>query len=51
MTSETPQDFRALMHAAHALRIYDRRVFQPADPEGPEAKPESETLAYRSSPE
>jgi len=52
VTSKTPRDFRGLMHATHALRIYDRRVFQPLDPKEPEAEEEpAETIAYRSTPE
>ncbi|MFC1597433.1 hypothetical protein ACFL5Q_05790 [Planctomycetota bacterium] len=54
VTSKTPSDFRGLMHATHALRIYDRRVFQPLDPKEPDAEEEeeaAETLAYRSTPE
>lgn len=52
VTSTTPRDFRALMHATHALRIYDHRVFKPLDPKEPEVEVETQdTLAYRSTPE
>jgi hypothetical protein len=54
VTSRTPQDFRGLMHATHALAVYDRRVFKPLDPKEPEVEAEPETadtLAYRSTPE
>ena len=52
VTSKTPQGFRGLMHATHAIRIYDRRVFQPLDPKEPEVEEEAaETIAYRSTPE
>ena len=43
VASMSPRDIAALMHALHALSIYDRRVFKPADPEQP--TPESEQMA------
>lgn len=52
VTSKTSRDFRGLMHATHALRVYDRRMFRPLDPKEPETEQEAaETLAYRSTPE
>jgi len=33
VSNSSPQEMEAVMHALHALRVYDRRAFQPADPE------------------
>ena len=56
VTSMSDQDLASLMRAAHALSIYDQRLFQapvveevPAEEEAP-AEPDEE-LAYRSTPE
>jgi hypothetical protein len=46
----SPRDIDAVMHAAHALAVYDRRVFKPVDPEDPTAQ-QAEALSYRSVPE
>jgi len=50
VTSMSDQDFVSLMRAAHALSIYDRRLFQPPAEEEPAAE-EDESLAYRTTPE
>jgi len=43
------REIGALMHALHALKLYDRRVFQPAEPEKPAKAdvPASEAAATR----
>jgi len=41
-TATSTQEIDAVMHAVRALRIYDRRVFKPADPDKP-AAPQAET--------
>jgi hypothetical protein len=46
----SPRDIDALMHAAHALAIYDHRVFTPMDPEEPAAQ-QAAALSYRNVPE
>jgi hypothetical protein len=44
VTATSTQEIDAVMHAVRALRIYDRRVFKPADTDKP-AMPEAETAA------
>ena len=43
-TATSTQEIDAVMHAVRALRIYDRRLFKPADSDKPGA-PEAETAA------
>jgi len=50
VASMSTQDIDSVMHAAHALRIYDRRVFKPLAPREPEAE-EAEALTQRKTPE
>jgi hypothetical protein len=50
VTTMSPRDIGTVMHAAHALAIYDRRVFGPGEPSQP-AVEASEALSYRSTPE
>jgi hypothetical protein len=43
------KEIDALMHAAHALTVYDERVFQPADTEKPTAQPQAQRPGKRAS--
>jgi len=45
IASMSPRDIGTLMHALHALSIYDRRVFKPADPEQQTPKSEQSVVA------
>ncbi len=45
VTDSNPRDISSVMHALHALRVYDRRCYKPADP----PKAESEEAKRRTS--
>jgi len=47
VASMSTRDLGAVMHAAHALSIYDRRVFEPAAPEEADGE-KGEAVTYRS---
>jgi len=47
VASMSTRDLGAVMHAAHALSIYDRRIFEPAAPEEADGE-KGEAVTYRS---
>ncbi len=50
VASMSPRSIDTVMHAAHALAVYNRRVFEPEEPNEPAAE-EVEAVGYRSTPE
>jgi hypothetical protein len=47
VANASTREIDAVMHAVHALKIYDRRVFKPAEPEKPEKPDAPQTEAAR----